>query len=174
MLYDIPNFSDYQITRDGRVWSKERYVVCHNGRKYLYKGRWLKQGFDKDGYLVVAISNKEYVNCYAVHVLVCLAFHGPKPFPKAQVRHLDGNTENLDPKNLCWGTHQENMEDRKLHGRTCKGSKIGLSKLDESSALIVKWLLDFKYCRKEIAELFGVSYYCICDIATERTWAHIS
>ena len=51
-----------------------------------------------------------------VHTFILLAFHGPKPFPKAQCRHLDGCKLNNRPDNLRWGTHKENTEDRRLHG----------------------------------------------------------
>jgi hypothetical protein len=43
--------------------------------------------------------------------LVCAAFHGPKPFAKAEALHGDGNCLNDRPGNLRWGTHKENMED---------------------------------------------------------------
>lgn len=44
-----------------------------------------------------------------VHQLVCEAFHGPKPFPKAVVIHLDENALNNRADNLKWGTQKENL-----------------------------------------------------------------
>lgn len=44
-----------------------------------------------------------------VHQLVCEAFHGPKPFEKAVVMHLDENALNNRPENLKWGTQKENL-----------------------------------------------------------------
>ncbi len=44
-----------------------------------------------------------------VHQLVCEAFHGPKPFPRAVVIHLDENGLNNRPENLKWGTQKENL-----------------------------------------------------------------
>lgn len=44
-----------------------------------------------------------------VHQLVCEAFHGPKPFPKAVVMHLDEDSKNNRPENLKWATQKENM-----------------------------------------------------------------
>lgn len=40
---------------------------------------------------------------------------GPKPFPKAVVRHLDGDCHNDSVENLEWGSHAENMEDLRKH-----------------------------------------------------------
>ena len=44
-----------------------------------------------------------------VHQLVCEAFHGPKPFPRAVVIHLDEDALNNRPENLKWGTQKENL-----------------------------------------------------------------
>jgi hypothetical protein len=46
---------------------------------------------------------------YKVHVLVCEAFNGPKPFPKAVVMHDDEDGSNNGPDNLKWGTQKENL-----------------------------------------------------------------
>jgi HNH endonuclease len=45
-----------------------------------------------------------------VHVAVALAFHGPRPFPKAEVLHLDHDETNNTPNNLRWGTRSENLK----------------------------------------------------------------
>ncbi len=44
-----------------------------------------------------------------VHRLVCEAFHGPMPFFKAVVIHLDEDATNNRPENLRWGTQKENL-----------------------------------------------------------------
>jgi len=44
-----------------------------------------------------------------VHRLVCEAFHGPPPFDRAVVIHLDENALNNKPENLKWGTQKENL-----------------------------------------------------------------
>lgn len=52
--------------------------------------------------------NKFYGNL-KVHRLVCEAFHGPPPFERAVVIHLDENALNNRPENLRWGTQKENL-----------------------------------------------------------------
>ncbi|WP_210246584.1 HNH endonuclease [Methylobacterium sp. WL120] len=46
---------------------------------------------------------------YKVHQLVCEAFNGPKPFPKAVVMHDDEDASHNWPSNLIWGTQKENL-----------------------------------------------------------------
>ncbi len=55
--------------------------------------------------------------CYGpkkVHRLVCLAFHGPKPFPEAVVIHIDEDAHNNRADNLRWGTQKENLNMPKI------------------------------------------------------------
>ena len=41
--------------------------------------------------------------------LICEAFHGPKPYPKAVCIHKDENSFNNQPSNLKWGSQKENL-----------------------------------------------------------------
>ena len=56
----------------------------------------------------MGLSNRKLGNM-KVHRLVCEAFHGPQPFKKAVVIHLDENAHNNKPCNLKWGTQKENL-----------------------------------------------------------------
>ncbi len=44
-----------------------------------------------------------------IHQAVCEAFHGPKPFPKAVVIHINEDAHDNRPENLRWGTQKENL-----------------------------------------------------------------
>lgn len=46
---------------------------------------------------------------HRVHVLICEAFHGPKPFPEAVAMHLDEDGSNNRASNLGWGTQKQNL-----------------------------------------------------------------
>jgi len=79
-------------------------AASSEGRVRSAAGRVLAPVPDKDGYLRV----KWYGRWLAVHVLVCLAFHGGP-----QVRHLgDGVTDNR-PAKLAWGSRLDNERDKK-------------------------------------------------------------
>jgi hypothetical protein len=102
----------YQVSDDGLVKSLGRQIVNCNGRITPLAGRILRRTEWSNGYWYVTI----YKDCerrkFAVHVLVAEAFHGPKPSPTHQVRHLNG--DRLDPRaiNLAWGTASENAASR--------------------------------------------------------------
>lgn len=44
-----------------------------------------------------------------VHIAVCEAFNGAKPFPSAVVMHDDEEGANNVPTNLIWGTQKQNL-----------------------------------------------------------------
>ena len=46
--------------------------------------------------------------------LVCEAFHGPAPFPRAVVLHEDDDETNNKPENLSWGTQKQNLNTDKF------------------------------------------------------------
>lgn len=54
---------------------------------------------------------------YKVHRVVCEAFHGPEPFPNADVIHRDGDTLNNAENNLRWATRAEITSQLPLHRR---------------------------------------------------------
>jgi len=43
--------------------------------------------------------------------LVCTAWHGPKPFPGAQVNHKNDIPTDDRPSNVYWGTQAQNIQD---------------------------------------------------------------
>lgn len=87
-------------------------------RKNIYKKKIIKPS--RSGHKIIKlfkIGNRFYKN---LHRLVLETFIGPCP-KGMECRHLDGNPENNNIKNLCWGTHSENMKDMFKHGRSNKG-----------------------------------------------------
>jgi hypothetical protein len=68
------------------------------------EGKLAEQEPDKDDYLRVRWRGR----WFAVHVLVCLAFHG-----LPQVRHVNGDRQVNTPRNVEWGTKRKNEQDKK-------------------------------------------------------------
>jgi HNH endonuclease/NUMOD4 motif len=57
----------------------------------------------RNGYYGVSVAGRQEYR----HVLVCTAFHGPKPAPGYEVRHLNGIKGDDRADNLAWGTRAE-------------------------------------------------------------------
>ena len=162
----IPDFPDYSITKDGRVWS--------NPRKYRRKGRWLKFKTDSDGYYQVTLCfNTKKFSCQ-VHRLVLTTWDKSCPKGK-QCRHLNGNKQDNRIVNLQWGTAKENTEDRDFHGTTARGEKIGNAKLTKSIVCEIKSMYRTKrYSHRKIAKLFLVGKTTITHLLNGDTWKHIN
>lgn len=105
---EIKKFPNYEVSSFGRVRSKPG-----GGRG---KGRILKQSLvqcNVNSYLKVWLYNDKKKNAAAwVHRLVCMAFHGERPFGMNMVRHADDNGQNNHKDNLAWGTRAHNERDK--------------------------------------------------------------
>lgn len=106
----------YEVTTDGRVFSLKT-----NWRGY--GKREMQQTPNDDGYPSVRILVEGKRKRLAVHVLVARHHLPPRPSPKHEVRHLDGDKTNASANNLAWGTQKENADDRERHGRTSRGTR---------------------------------------------------
>ena len=126
----IPEFSNYAVTKDGRVLSMPH--IDRKGAKR--KARWLKPMTDKSGYLYVVLYKKGHRYFRKIYHLVLETYVGECP-KGMETRHLDGDPSNNNLCNLRWGTKKENMCDRKKHGTECmpdnSGEKNGQAKLSE-------------------------------------------
>ena len=92
---DIQGFERYQITDDGRVWSK-------------ISKRWLTPTKSQDGYLRIKLcyGDGKYINV-GIHRLVAKAFiQNPDNLP--QVNHKDEDKTNNIYSNLEWCSSQYN------------------------------------------------------------------
>lgn len=115
---DIKGFEDYQITDDGRVWSKKR-------------NKWLKIGHNQKGYCLVYLYgvNKQMRQ---VHRLVAEAFI-PNPNNLPQVNHKNEDKTLNTVENLEWCDNKYNHNYGSLKGKApseqCKvAQKIACSK----------------------------------------------
>ncbi len=106
----------YEVSSHGRIRSLPRWSVKRNR---WYGGTILTPSLMGNGYLGIKLSKNNVKTTYALHVLVCEAFHGGKPGAghTSEVRHLDNNPLNCRADNLVWGTRRENEWDKAAHGR---------------------------------------------------------
>lgn len=102
----------YEVSNHGRVRSLDHIISYANGHDRPTKGRVLTPWITRR-YLTVRLGagRRTYV-----HTFVCEAFHGPRPEPEWQVRHLNGDCLDNRAENLAWGTCSENHLDKRAHG----------------------------------------------------------
>ena len=185
-------YAGYSVDSAGNVWSS----IPWRGSSR----RMLTPSPNSHGYLTVKVKIEGGMKKAFVHKMVCIAFHGQRPSPEHEVRHLDGNKLNNRSSNLAWGTRSDNAIDRKRHG-TCaaaengrksackssasfkrkadaglvnfaRGSKQGTSKIVESDVLEIRRLRSTNTCQ-QIAGMYGLDQSTVARIIRRVTWTHI-
>ena len=109
---DIEGFEDYQITDDGRIWSKK-------------KNTYLKISDNGTGYKIIILRKNGIKYHLYIHRLVAIAFV-ENPELKPIVGHRDCDTSNNVYTNLYWCTQNENNKNpitRQRRSDSAKGRK---------------------------------------------------
>ena len=128
----------YQVSNMGRVKSLERTFIDKSGRKRTIKERILKQAAWSTGYLSVVLSTSGKRKMFAVHRLVCKAFH-EKPDNKPCVNHIDENKTNNCASNLEWCTSSENNNHGTRNERSGKAQSKPVGQYTLDGELIKIW-----------------------------------
>lgn len=167
-LTSIPGYVGYYASEDGIVYRTDKKGKLHEVAPYP----------DKYGYLRVRMQEPKEPWCgklrkIFLHHAIAWAFLPPKPTPKHEVRHLDGNKNNCSASNLKWGTHAENEADKVIHGTKLSGSKISTAKLDETKVLDIKKRLAKGESPDTLGEEYGVGSNAIRSILAGKYWGHV-
>jgi hypothetical protein len=163
-MRQIPGFEPYLAGDDGYI-----YRPLKDKRSPHYPLKRLGGFLTAYGYRSAMLSNKRAIG---IHVLVALAFHGPKPTPAHCIRHLDDNKLNNHPSNLAWGTRAENAADAVKFG-TFKGSKHGRAYLNEETVLAMRAAHASGLDYEQVAQRFGVPLRNTRSVLERATWSHI-
>jgi hypothetical protein len=159
----------YEVSSLGRV----RRTVTRTSAKAGHVLAWSL----RKGYPGCTLHRPGATRPTTVAALVCEVFHGSRPTPAHQVRHLDGDKLNSRPDNLCWGTGKENEEDKRRHGRKPAGERVYNAKLTNAQVaeLRAAWV-QVRAGRKQapkgwgarMAAAYGVHQYCLAGILSGR------
>jgi len=164
-----PIFTNYAVTKDGRVWSKPRLDKLGRPKG----GLWLRPFPDRRGYLYVTIWNNNQSIPKRIHNLVLETYRGNRPLGMEGC-HNDGNKNNNKVSNLRWATHQENEQDKIEHGTSGKGALNSQAILTEKKVrLIFHAYHDGTYSIKELAKYFKVAYETVYQIVNKKRWGHL-
>lgn len=158
------------VLKDGRVWS-------------LKRKKFLKPFIDSDGYHMYSIGTrvggKSTFKTFGAHWLVLYCFKRP-PRKNEVARHYhnpDRSYNHID--NLRWGTHQDNEDDKKIHGTRPVSTEHGGSVFDSKTVIKIrnKWnktsLPTMKFCKK-YASLYNVSTCTVYTLINNKTYKDLT
>jgi hypothetical protein len=165
----------YMVSNTGRVKSIDRHIITKDGKRRFFKGKILKNLFDKYGYNVVNLrqNKKPFIKVSKVHRLVAIAFIDCENPSQYEVNHIDGIKTNNNLSNLEFCTTRENLLhaiENNLHAR---GENVSISKLKEWQVKIIKY---HKYERGDVvkmAQRYNITRVTVRHIREGRTWKHI-
>ena len=166
----IPNFSNYFVTKDGRVWSS-------GGRTYT-KAHWLRPTLDECGRPRVCLSEAGRIYHRRICRLVLEAFVGPCP-EGMEACHNNGDPADNRLENLRWDTRSANALDAVRHGtasalgRNTRGTSNGNCKLTEQEVKDIDRKCRSGAIKKDLALQYGVTPTMITYIAKHKTWKHL-
>jgi len=157
-------FPDYEVGDDGSVWS-------------LKYGRRHKLKQPKSCRPHVILNHKGKQKAISVAELVLTAFVGPRPVGYEVCHFPDKDYFNNKLSNLQWGTKQENVRHRQLHGKQegrlttyAWGEGHGKAKLDEWQAASIRRSKEMTHV---LAKRFLVCRHTIQYIRSGKIWRYL-
>ena len=153
----------YQISNNGRVWSKRR-------------NRTLKLRTHKQGYKRIGLTKDGKVKCFLVHRLVAFAFIPNKDPSKNQINHINGIKDDNRVENLEWCDGCHNV--RHSYDKGLNVPKLGENSnyhvyTEEQIVEVKKLCYTKKYKNVEIAEMTGVHKDTVSLVKTGKLWKHV-
>lgn len=157
-----------------------RYEVSDLGRvKSLLKSRMKRRLGDLrspcmgNKYLHVGLTDQNgKTKTILLHRIVAEAFHG-LPQNGMECCHIDGDRMNCSASNLMWGSRALNHHHKIAHGTHVEGENVHRAVLDRSNVFYIDWLLANGRTQGHVAEIFGVSQFCISAVSLRKTWKFV-
>jgi len=157
----------YAVTDDGRVFSYTKNWSTPSGAKELSP----KVQTSRSGHLQIILTVDGDCKHKGVHQLVLRAFVGPRPTPKHETRHLNGEPTDNRPENLKWGTSKENKADMRKHGTQAYGESSHSAKLTTLQVKQIRKLYaSGDIYQEELANRFDVCQSTISKILRRETF----
>jgi len=178
---ELKGFFGYRIGSDGSLWT-ERITGPANGTERL-TGRWrklktklqiqqakpthtpiyrLRACLSKDG--------REYHRF--VHILVCEAFHGPRP-DGMLATHVNGDSMDNRADNVRWNTPKGNTEDAIRHGTLRRGEQHGQSRVTEDQVREIRRRFADGETEKSLGNEHGITERAIQFIVRREHYKHV-
>jgi alkylated DNA nucleotide flippase Atl1 len=87
--------------------------------------------------------------------------------------HRNGIRDDNRPWNLRWATHQENIDDREIHGNTARGERAGFSRVTEKMVREMWEARSDGTSYGKIARFYGISKRQVMRILKREAWSHV-
>lgn len=110
---------------------------------------------------------------HRVHRLSFAALVGPIPDGLCVLHRCDVPAC-VNPAHLFTGTHQDNMDDKRMKGRQVRGEACKNAKLSEGDVREIRRALADGCAMGDVALSFGVKRTTVRAVREERSWAHVS
>lgn len=168
----VVGFEDsYEVSSLGRVRSLDRIITGRGGLSFKKRGKLLRPAESlSNGRPKVTLMVDAVPHYRQIQRLVIDAFIGPRPSPRHQCAHNDGDRRNNLPSNLRWATPVENNADKILHGTHQWGERVGTSKLTVAQVRLMRSIKPH-FSLTELANLFGISVTTTQRIISRQMWA---
>jgi hypothetical protein len=169
----VSGLEDYIINCDGTECRTVDKIIYDEKYKFTWirKGRQLKQsGWGEYLRYVVHKDGKKLT--ISTHVLVCLAWNGPRPPGKYWALHKNDDRTNNHYTNLYWGTPSNNIRDAIRNGKHIYRSGFGstAAKFVEEQVLEIKKRIENGDDDYEVAFDYNVSWQTIRNIRRGFTY----
>lgn len=163
-FYEVSNMGrirniDFPTCTDKRIKLKEIYLIKPSLQSIKNYKRYR-----------VNLSNEKGHKQFKVHRLIAQAFI-PNPLNKPQVNHIDNNPLNNRASNLEWVTNLENCHHAMRQGRLNRGSKNGMSKLNEEKVLEIR---SSNLSVEELSKKYSVGKHAIENVLNGKRWKHVT
>jgi hypothetical protein len=166
----------YEVSNLGRVRSLDRTGPARSrwGQDIVrvFRGRILAGGPHPNGYITMHLYLDGVRRPTVLHIIVAEAFHGPRPSPGHEVRHLDNDRKNCVAENIKWGTRAEQQADKERHGTVPRGEKSSSAKLNAADVQKIRARVGEP--QQNLADEFGCTFSNISAIQRRKSWRHVA
>lgn len=133
-------------------------------------GCWLWTGYiSKGGYPRLTANGK----VRDAHRISWELVNGPIPDGMV-IRHLCHSPSCTNPEHLALGTAAQNSRDMVDAGRSCRGEKHKLAKLNDKKVIYIRNAVALgEASEQELAATFHITLTAIHNVVTGKSWSHI-
>lgn len=159
----------YEVSRNGELRSVDRRITGPTGYDRFMHGMPKRIHYDRYGYARASLARPGKSVTAQMHVLVCEAFHGPRPSADAEVCHGNDIRSDNRIENLSWGTRQSNAAEMAQRNRI-KGARHPRAKLTAFQAFMIQEVPRKRGNGPALAKALGVNPWVIHSIWSRTNW----